>query len=167
MNISKTIAILAILTTSMHISCGDNSEKKETALLESTTASTDNDKKSDLESTMEDLKQVTTTLADEQERESEEAVEEETKLSSRLLKGSENWDALLKSYEEYIDQYIKLMKKAKGGDLTAMASYAEYMQKAMDLQEKLEDAKGDLSVSQAAKLLKLQRKLTQAAAELY
>ncbi|QQT52149.1 DUF6591 domain-containing protein [Sphingobacterium siyangense] len=166
MNISKTIAILALLTTSMHISCGDNSEKKETATLESTTASTDNDKKSDLESTMEDLKQATTTLADEQESESEETAEGETKLSSRLLKGSENWDALLKSYEEYIDQYIKLMKKAKGGDLAAMASYAEYMQKAMDLQEKIEDAKGDLSVSQAAQFVKLQNKMLKVVGEL-
>ncbi|MGE8377436.1 MAG: DUF6591 domain-containing protein [Sphingobacterium sp.] len=166
MNISKTIAILAILTSSMHISCGGKSEKKETATIESTSASTDNDKDSDLETTMEDLKQAANSLADEQESDSEETAEEETKLSSRLSQGSENWDALLKSYEEYVDQYIKLMKKAKGGDLTAMASYAEYMQKAIDLQEKIEEAKGDLSVSQAAQFVKLQNKMLKVVGEL-
>lgn len=167
MNFNKTITILAILATSMHISCGDNSEKKETASIASMTSSTDNDKESDLESAMEDLKQTTNSLADEQESDSEDTATEDTKLSSRLSKESENWDALLKSYEEYIDHYIKLMKKVKTGDLNAISSYAESLQKATDLQEKIENAKEELSVSQAAKLLKLQSKLTQAAVEMY
>lgn len=170
MNISKTVAVLAILISSIHISCGDNVDKKESTASEELKATTGSSHESDREKIAEDLKQIASSVDEELNNDSEEledTVEEETKLSSKLTKGSENWDALLKSYEGYIDNYIKLMKKAKRGDLTAMASYTEYMQKAMDLQEKIEEAKGDLSVSQAAKLLKLQSKLAQAAAEIY
>jgi len=169
MNISKTVAVLAILISSVHISCGDNTDKKESTASEELTASTGSSQESAREKIAEDLKQIASSVDEELNNDSEEVentVEEETKLSSRLTKGSENWDALLKSYEDYIDNYIKLMKKAKGGDLTAMASYAEYMQKAMDLQEKIEEAKGDLSVSQAAQFVKLQSKMLKVVGEL-
>lgn len=75
---------------------------------------------------------------------------------------NKDWDAFLKSYEEYIDQYIKLAKKSKAGDMSAMTEYAEYMQKATDLQEKMEKAKSDLSTSQMAKYMKLQAKFMEA-----
>ena len=81
--------------------------------------------------------------------------------------GSEDWDAVLKSYESYIDQYIKLMKKAKNGDVSAMTEYAEMMEKANDLAEKMQNAGDDLSASQMAKFTKLQAKLTNAAMEMY
>lgn len=90
-----------------------------------------------------------------------------TSSSSISSKGSEDWDALLKSYENYIDQYIKLMKKAKGGDMSAMTEYAEMMEKAVDLQEKMENAGDEFSATQMAKFTKLQAKLATAAAEMY
>lgn len=79
---------------------------------------------------------------------------------------NEDWDAILKSYEEYIDQYIKLIKKAKDGDISAMTEYVEMMEKATDLAEKLKNAGDDLSPSQIAKFTKLQMKLANAASEL-
>lgn len=81
--------------------------------------------------------------------------------------GSEDWDAVLKSYESYIDQYIKLMKKAKNGDASAMTEYAEMMEKATDLAEKMESAGDDLSTAQMNKFMKLQTKLANAAMEMY
>jgi hypothetical protein len=87
--------------------------------------------------------------------------------SSSSNSGSEDWDAVLKSYENYIDQYIKLMKKAKNGDASAMTEYVEMMEKATDLAEKMESAGDDLSTSQMNKFLKLQTKLANAAMEMY
>ncbi|HPY81985.1 MAG TPA: hypothetical protein PLU45_01385 [Bacteroidales bacterium] len=88
---------------------------------------------------------------------------EETVASS----GSEDWDAVLKSYENYIDQYIKMMKKAKNGDASAMTEYAAMMEKATDLAEKMESAGDDLSTAQMNKFMKLQTKLSNAAMEMY
>jgi hypothetical protein len=79
---------------------------------------------------------------------------------------SEDWDAVLKSYENYIDQYIKLLKKANSGDLNALTEYAEMMEKATDLAEKMENAGDELSTSQMTKFVKLQTKLANAAANM-
>ena len=90
----------------------------------------------------------------------EEEEEEDTYSSSN----SEDWDAVLKSYESYIDLYIKLMKKAKNGDMSAMTEYVSMMEKATDLAEKMGNAGDDLSATQIAKFVKLQTKLANAAA---
>lgn len=79
---------------------------------------------------------------------------------------SKDWDEILESYEEYIDKYIALLKKTQNGDMDAMTEYAEMMEKATDLAEKLEDADDELSTTQASKFLKLQTKLANAAMEM-
>lgn len=84
--------------------------------------------------------------------------------SSKSSSGTENWDKILDSYEKYIDQYIKLLKKAQNGDMSAMSEYVEMMEKATDLAEKIENADNDLSTSQMSRFLKLQTKLANAAA---
>ncbi|MDR2121404.1 MAG: hypothetical protein LBP64_11115 [Tannerella sp.] len=82
--------------------------------------------------------------------------------SGSASSNSEDWDAVLKSYESYIDQYVKLIKKVNSGDMSAMTEYAKMLEKAEDLQNKLENAKDELSATQASKLLKLQTKLANA-----
>lgn len=74
--------------------------------------------------------------------------------------GQQDWDELLVSYESYINQYIKLMKKAKDGDMDAMAEYPEYMEKAKDLQDKMDKAKSKLTSKQLAKYVRLQTEFT-------
>jgi len=86
--------------------------------------------------------------------------------SSKKTVSNEDWDAVLKSYESYIDQYIKLMKKAQNGDMSAMTEYAKMMEKASDLSEKMSNAGDDLSPSQMTKFMKLQTKLANAAANM-
>lgn len=86
--------------------------------------------------------------------------------SSSKSVSNEDWDAVLKSYESYIDQYIKLMKKAQNGDMDALTEYASMMEKATDLSEKMSNAGNDLSTSQMAKFVKLQTKLANAAADM-
>ena len=79
---------------------------------------------------------------------------------------SENWDKILKSYEEYIDEYIKFYKKAKDGDATAMSNYPQLMQKAQNFSNKLSNAGDELTPAQMAKFTKLQMKLVNAASGL-
>lgn len=82
---------------------------------------------------------------------------------SETSKGSEDWDAVLDSYEKYVDQYVKVMKKAQAGDVAAMTEYASMLEKAEDLSNKLEKAGSDLSASQAARYTKISQKLANAA----
>lgn len=78
----------------------------------------------------------------------------------------EDWDKVLKSYESYIDQYIKLLKKASTGDATALSDYPAMMEKATDLSDKLDKASDNMSPAQLAKFMKLQTKLVEAASTL-
>ena len=75
-------------------------------------------------------------------------------------------DDLLNAYEKYVNQYIATLAKAKNGDASAMAEYAKLLQKATDLQKKLEKVKGDMTPAQMNRLLKIMQKLNKAAANL-
>ena len=79
---------------------------------------------------------------------------------------SEDWDAVLDSYEKYVDQYISLMKKAKNGDMDALTEYPALMEKAQDLSDKMANAKDNMSPSQWAKYNKISMKMAKAAQEL-
>lgn len=80
--------------------------------------------------------------------------------------GSENWDALLTAYEQYVDKYISYVKKAAKGDVTALTEYPSLMKKAQQLSDKLQKAQGDLSSSQVARFNKISMKMMKAAQEL-
>lgn len=79
--------------------------------------------------------------------------------------GSEDWNKLLDSYESYIDQYLKLMKKVNAGDMSVMSEYTSMMVKGTEFVARLETAGDDLSASQMARFTKLQAKLLDAASE--
>lgn len=73
--------------------------------------------------------------------------------------GSQDWDALLNSYEQYVNKYVSLAKKASKGDISALTEYAEFLEKAQDLSEKMSDAKGEMSTSQWARYMKITNKM--------
>ncbi len=73
-----------------------------------------------------------------------------------------DWDAVLDEYEEYIDKYLKLYKKAQAGDVSAATEYASLLEKAQSLSEKLSNASGDLTPAQASRFAKLQQKIANA-----
>lgn len=79
---------------------------------------------------------------------------------------SEDWDELLDSYESYVDKYITYVKKASNGDMSALAEYPSLMEKAQELSDKLEKAKGQMSTSQLNRYTKIQSKMMRAAQEL-
>lgn len=80
--------------------------------------------------------------------------------------GSTNWDKVLADYESYTDKYIKLLKKANAGDMSAMTEYVEMLEKAQEFQESLENADDDLTPAQLQKFNKIQMKLVNAASGL-
>jgi hypothetical protein len=65
-----------------------------------------------------------------------------------------------------VDKYIKLLKKANEGDMSAMTEYVKMLEKAEELSEKLENAEEDLTPAQAQRFLKIQTKLLEAASDL-
>ena len=77
--------------------------------------------------------------------------------------GSEDWDELLKSYEQYVDKYISYLKKASKGDMTALSEYPALMEKAQKFSEKMKNAQSDMSASQWAKYNKITMKMLEAA----
>ncbi len=93
----------------------------------------------------------------------EESEEDNTELSSTDTESTEDFDAVLESYEEYVDQYISYLKKAANGDMEALSEYPALMEKAQELSKNLEKAKGDLSASQLAKYQKINMKMLEAA----
>ena len=83
--------------------------------------------------------------------------------SSSSSTSSADWDSMLDSYEQYVNKYIALMKKASNGDVTAITEYAGFLQKAQELSDKMENAQGDMSASQWARYMKITKKMTKAA----
>ena len=79
---------------------------------------------------------------------------------------SEDWDALLTSYEAYVDKYISYVKKAAKGDMTALIEYPSLMQKTQEYSDKLQKAQGDMSASQWERYNKITMKMVKAAEEL-
>lgn len=83
-----------------------------------------------------------------------------------LTKGdvdSEDWDKTLDDYEEYVDSYIKLLKKAQTGDMSVMTEYPEYLEKAESLSKNLDKAKGSMSAKQIKRYMEITTKMTTAA----
>lgn len=89
----------------------------------------------------------------------ETSYDEEESASSN----GEDWDALLDSYEEYVDMYISLLKKASAGDLSAVSEYTSYMSKAQEVSQKMADATSKLSPAQLSRFNKINQKMLQAA----
>lgn len=86
--------------------------------------------------------------------------------STASSSGSEDWDALLDSYDQYVTKYISFVKKAAKGDMSAVAEYPALMEKAEEYGNRLENAKSDLSAAQWARYMKITQKMASAASEM-
>lgn len=82
-----------------------------------------------------------------------------------ILSSSDNaeWDQMLNEYEEYVDSYIRYYKKAMKGDMSALHSYSELLEKAEGLQESIEKAQSSnqLSMKQITRMSEIQTKMLQ------
>jgi hypothetical protein len=91
---------------------------------------------------------------------------DEDEISDASASDSEDWDALLESYEEYVDKYISYMKKAAKGDMNALSEYPALLEKAQEFSEKMQNAQGVMSSSQWSRYIKITNKMTKAAQEM-
>lgn len=79
---------------------------------------------------------------------------------------TEDWDALLDSYEEYVDKYISFAKKAAKGDMDALSEYPSLLEKAQELSNELSGAQGSMSSSQWSRYMRITNKMANAAASM-
>ena len=85
--------------------------------------------------------------------------QESTSGGSASSGSSSDWDSILNTYEKYVDQYIVIYKKALNGDISAASKMESMLEKAQELQNKLENAGSVLTPSQTARLAKINAKL--------
>lgn len=96
----------------------------------------------------------------------EEDADDDDESSSSLSSSSsssEDWDAVLDSYEKYVNKYIALAKNAVKGDASALSEYPSLMEEAQELGEKLQNAQGELSASQVSRYTRITNKMATAA----
>lgn len=75
----------------------------------------------------------------------------------------EDWDALLNSYEEYVNSYVSMLQKASAGDMSALTESASFLQKAQELTQKLSSATSGMSSAQLSRFNEINQKMLQAA----
>lgn len=92
--------------------------------------------------------------------------EESDDYSVEESEDNEDWDAALDSYEEYVDSYILLLKKANAGDVSALSEYPSLLQKAQEMGEKVSSVSNDLSASQLSRYNRINQKMLDAAQEM-
>lgn len=90
-------------------------------------------------------------------------VESKTQTIISTSDSDNNLDSILDSYEKFVNEYIKLLKKAQNGDTSVITKYTECLEKAESLQSKLEGVKADLTMKQVNRLNKINSKLAKAA----
>lgn len=73
--------------------------------------------------------------------------------------GSADFDEFLDRYEEYVDQYILLLKKADKGDMAALAEYPALLEKAQDLQGTIKSNSSNLTSSQLSRYNRINEKM--------
>lgn len=109
-------------------------------------------------------KEQTYVSSDSSEVSEEEDTSSDTDVESDEISSSDV-DEALQAYSEYVDKYIKFMKKAAKGDMSAMTEYVGLLQKAQEFDEKLTNAKEDMTTEQMHKFLQIQQRMLNAMQE--
>ncbi len=86
----------------------------------------------------------------------------ETRPNMSYVDSSSDVDDMLDSYEKYVNNYIRLLKKSQEGDMSALAEYSKMLKQAQDLQKKIEKCKGEMDSKQLARYSKITMKMANA-----
>ena len=78
---------------------------------------------------------------------------------------SDEWNEVLDGYEDYVDDYVAIIKKQKAdpSDMTIMTEYQELMQKGTTWTTKMSEMSSDFGAEQVTRMLEIQSKLASAA----
>jgi len=150
---------LFVLLTFVIVSCGNNNsstaQDSDNQLVEEQDNESLSDMASEMKSTLTDaFSDVTEDLdIDEDDDESSDNIS---------TKSSNDWDKVLDDYESLVDSYVKLAKKAKEGDMSAISEYPNILEKAQRISSQLENSKDELSLKQATRYAKISAKMAKA-----
>ena len=78
-------------------------------------------------------------------------------------KCSADIDKMLDEYEKFVDKYIAMAKKAQNGDISALSEYANMLESAEKLGDKLDACDGDMSATQISRYTRITSKMASAA----
>ncbi|MDE5888017.1 MAG: hypothetical protein K2H46_10580 [Muribaculaceae bacterium] len=81
--------------------------------------------------------------------------------ATAVSSSSNNWDSVLDEYEQYCNKLASLSKKAIAGDMSVMTEYSSALEQAQRLGDKLENAQGEMTPAQVARLNKIAAKMAQ------
>ena len=81
--------------------------------------------------------------------------------ATAVSSSSNNWDSVLDEYEQYCNKLASLSKKAIAGDMSVMTEYSSALEQAQRLGDKLENAEGEMTPAQVARLNKIAAKMAQ------
>lgn len=82
-------------------------------------------------------------------------------VSTVSTSSSNNWDSVLDEYESYCNKLASMSKKAMAGDMSVMGEYSSALEQAQSLSKKLEQAQGEMTAAQVARLNKIAAKMAQ------
>lgn len=91
-----------------------------------------------------------------------EDTDESTSEDFDISSDSSNIDAMLDSYEEYLEGYISYMKKIQAGDMSSIADMSGLIEKAQDLGDKMEQSKGQMTTKQLNRMTQMINKMNEA-----
>ncbi|MDE6577792.1 MAG: hypothetical protein K2J82_01570 [Muribaculaceae bacterium] len=91
----------------------------------------------------------------------EESVDTAADNKGAASSSSNNWDTLLDEYEQYCNKLASMSKKALAGDVSVMTEYSSALDQAQRLSDKLENAQGEMTPAQVARLNKIAAKMAQ------
>lgn len=106
--------------------------------------------------TFENIDKISRDLDRDLERQLQE-LEADTTMPLNAL-STEEFDALLKNYENLINEYIKLVEKSKRNDISAVPSFAHITAKAASISARLALAAPEMSEEQMNKFDELQKR---------
>lgn len=72
--------------------------------------------------------------------------------------GNVDYDEVLDAFEEYVNQYERVMRKAMNGDVSVISESSDLNGKLQDLIKKLNNAEGNMSATQWARYMKICKK---------
>jgi hypothetical protein len=75
---------------------------------------------------------------------------------------SDEWNETLDGYEDYVDDYVALIKKQKADptDMSIMTEYQELMQKGTEWSTKMSEMSSDFGPEQLTRMQEIQAKLS-------
>ena len=73
-----------------------------------------------------------------------------------------DYDAMLDKYEKYCNEYIKLIKKAKGQDINSLPEYQRFMEKVAEFEQQFGECVMDLSPEQYNRFNRIHAKVMKA-----